>query len=211
LFYHPISFNNSNSSSTILYLSIKQTLTMKFTTALPILALLALTTALPLSRRHASPQDADLVSELLAEEAAAEHDNSELAAAQLLAELSSQQRGEVGKRSPVPQDLSAELAAQELAAQNELQTQTTEEEFAQELNDAAWKAASGVAGDQIQKRQWTGAALEQQQQEDAELAALQAQEAQTEAQEAAAQQNANSAYQQVDSQIASDFSKRSAQ
>ena len=38
----------------------------------------------------------------------------------------------------------------EMRAQNKMQTQTTEEEFAQKMNDAAWKTASSAASDKIQ-------------------------------------------------------------
>jgi imidazolonepropionase-like amidohydrolase len=38
----------------------------------------------------------------------------------------------------------------EMKAQNKMQQQTTEEEFAQKMNDAAWKTASSAASDKIQ-------------------------------------------------------------
>ena len=51
------------------------------------------------------------------------------------------------------QDAQADMFTAEMQAQNEMQQQTTEEEFAQKMNDAAWKTASSAASDKIQKRQ----------------------------------------------------------
>ena len=47
-------------------------------------------------------------------------------------------------------DSQEQMFEQEMKAQNEMQAQTTEEEFAQKMNDAAWKTASSAASDKIQ-------------------------------------------------------------
>lgn len=86
---------------------------------------------------------------------------------------------------------------------NSIQMQTTEEEFAQKMNDAAWKTASSVASDKIQRRSAepqddaTEATLLA-----AELAAQNQMQAQTAAGEAA--QQMNDAAWKIASDVASD-------
>lgn len=132
---------------------------MKFTT-LPILSLslLALTTtALPLSRR--SPQDNaaafnDMLEQYNELQAQTMEENMEMQKAQAfwnpLESLSKSDATQ--RRSAAPQDdVTAQLEAAELAAQNAVEQHNAAEELAQELN-AAVLAASEAAGDKIGKR-----------------------------------------------------------
>jgi hypothetical protein len=141
---------------------------MKLSRALFIITLLFLTaSAFPISSREAtplsrrSPQDD---AETLAAELAAQNEMQARTTEEEFAQkmndaawktASSAAGDNIQRRSasPSPQDATdAALLAAELAAQNQIQAQTAAEEFAQQMNDAAWKTASSVASDKIQRR-----------------------------------------------------------
>lgn len=107
---------------------------MKFN-VLVITTVLTAVSALPMAKR----QDPSLILEQQALDEQASY------SMQIAAEQAAQN---TPARSLVARQFSAELAAQ-----NALQAQTTEEEFAQKMNDAAWQTASSAAAGNIQRRQ----------------------------------------------------------
>lgn len=135
---------------------------MKFN-VLVITTVLTAVSALPMAKR----QDPSLILEQQALDEQASY------SMQIAAEQAAQN---TPARSLVARQFSAELAAQ-----NALQAQTTEEEFAQKMNDAAWQSASSAAAGNIQRRQADAAQAQTQelalqnadQQQSAELQSVQ--------------------------------------
>jgi hypothetical protein len=77
------------------------------------------------------------------------------------ADLMQQQMPVQARSKPMSAAQQAQFAA-EMKAQNAMQQQTTEEEFAQKMNDAAWKTASSAASDKIQRSEPMSAAQQAQ-------------------------------------------------